>query len=67
MKIIFLILFIAISAFPSVGTSTGVIRQKSCIKELHKNIKRKFYTKSEKHLSMKEFLKSLDAMKIEAK
>jgi hypothetical protein len=68
MKIIFFILFTTIAAFPSVGTSTGVMRQKIMYKRIMpRNMQNKFSRKLRKHSSLKQFVSSMNAVKIQSR
>jgi hypothetical protein len=71
MKIIFLIFFSGIAAFPSVGTSTGVMRQKIMYnRNMSRNIHRNRISKKsrrQKLISTGQFSNALNNVKFLAK
>jgi hypothetical protein len=70
MKIIHILLFSAIAAFPSIGTSTGVMRQKIMYKRnMPRNMHRNKISKNSRRpkiISTTQFLNSLNNAKIMA-
>jgi hypothetical protein len=71
MKIIFLFLVSTIAAFPSVGTSTGVLRQKIMYKRnMPKNMQRNTFSKNSrrpKTISITQFVNGLSKAHLLAK